>query len=333
MTTTKDSKYTADGIAQINKWPRVAVNQEMIALVSLVLICIALSVSSPYFLTISNLLNVGRQAAINLIIALGMTVVIVSGGIDLSVGSVAALTAVTMDQLYLNNGGGDSIWVFMIAGIMIGTLCGVINGLIVHFGNVPPFIATLGMMGIARGAALLLTRGYTTVHGFPEDFQWIGAGYVFGIPFPLLLALLLTVIFALFLRYATLGRNFYAIGGNQEAARLSGVQIGYVKIAAYTILGLSSAIAGIVLASRTNSAPPAAGTGYELNAIAAVVIGGTSLFGGEGTIWGTAIGAFIMAVISNGLNLLDVNPFWQQLVIGAIIILAVLITTVRQKRR
>jgi ribose transport system permease protein len=305
---------------------------EIMALFALVIIAIVLSFASPYFFTSRNILNVGRQASINLIIALGMTVVIISAGIDLSVGSLAALAAVAMDQVWLN-GYVSNIWVSAAIAILIVTLCGTINGLIIHFGNVPPFVATLGMMGIARGSALILTRGYTTVHGFPKDFQWIGAGYVLGIPFPFLFALSLTVIFYLMLRFSELGRSFYAIGGNEEAARLSGVLIGRIKIAAYTISGLASAIAGIVLASRTNSAPPAAGTGYELNAIAAVVIGGTGLFGGEGTVYGTLIGALLMAVIGNGLNLLNVNPFWQQVVIGSIIILAVLMTNLRRRSR
>lgn len=309
-----------------------SISHEAMALFALLILAIALSLASPYFLTSRNILNVGRQASINLIISLGMTVVIISAGIDLSVGSLAALAAVAMDQLWLNEY-ISSIWVAMVVAVIIVTLCGVLNGVIIHFGNVPPFVATLGMMGVARGAALLLTRGYTTVHGFPEDFQWIGAGYVLGIPFPFLFALLLTIGFYLLLRFTELGRNFYAIGGNEEAARLSGVLVGRVKITAYAISGMSAALAGIVLASRTNSAPPAAGTGYELNAIAAVVIGGAGLFGGEGTVYGTLIGALLMAVIGNGLNLLNVNPFWQQIVIGSIIVLAVLLTNLRRRSR
>jgi len=325
-------KYLKSSTAKPKGRKKFEFSQEVIAFFGLLVISISLSFASPYFLTISNTLNIGRQAAINLIIALGMTVVIISGGIDLSVGSIVALTAVTMNQLW-ERGIIPNIWVAMVIGIIAATIVGLINGLIIHYGKVPPFITTLGMMGICRGLALLITRGYTTVMGFPDDFQWIGAGEILGIPFPLLLAALLAILFHLLLKYTKIGRSYYAIGGNQEAARLSGIRVGQVKIAAYTTIGFCCGVAGIVLASRINSAPPAAGTGYELNAIAAVILGGTNLFGGEGTVVGTVIGAILMAVIGNGLNLLNVNPFWQQIVIGIVIILAVMASTIRQKQQ
>jgi ribose transport system permease protein len=321
----------ADGTRQeigVTSLYKKDVTQKIIAPLGLVILVIVLSFLSPYFFSLENFFAIGRQAAINLIISIGMTVVILSAGIDLSVGSLCAISACTMSQIHLL--ANLNIWVAMIFGIMAGTFLGFMNGAIIHFGNVPPFVATLGMMGIARGAALIITRGYPSI-GLPEDFQWIGAGYLFGLPFPFVLALLIMWFFSLILKFTELGRSFFAIGGNEEAARFSGIRVGYVKIAAYTISGLCSGIAGIVMASRVNSAPPAAGTGYELNAIAAVVIGGTNLFGGEGTLTGTLIGALIMAVIANGLNLLDVNPFWQILVIGCVVILAVMLSTVRQK--
>jgi ribose transport system permease protein len=204
--------------------------------------------------------------------------------------------------------------------------------MIIHYGNVPPFIATLGMMGVARGVALLITGGYPFM-GFSTDFQWIGAGGIVGIPFTIILAATITGGFYVLLKFTPMGRRFYAIGGNQEAARLSGVNVGWVKIWAYTIAGFCAAVGGIVLASMINSAPPSAGDSYALNAIAAVVIGGTNLFGGEGTVIGTAIGALIMAVIGNGLSLLNVTSFWQQVIIGIVIILAVMMTTIRLKKR
>ena len=273
---------------------------------------------------------IGRQAAINLIIALGMTIVILSAGIDLSVGSVCALSACTMSQLHIVL--NMNIWIAVVLGIFTGIALGLFNGVIIHYGNVPPFVATLGMMGIARGGALIITRGYPTV-GFPSSFQWIGASSLFGIPFPLLLSIFLMAFFYFVLRYTRLGRGFFAIGGNEEASRFSGLSISLIKISAYTISGFCASFAGIVLASRVNSAPPAAGQGYELNAIAAVVIGGTNLFGGEGTLTGTLIGALIMGVIANGLNLLDVNPFWQISIIGGVLIFVVLLNTARKKER
>jgi ribose transport system permease protein len=305
--------------------------QQLIAPLSLIIIVVVLSFASEYFFTVQNMFNIGRQAAINLIIALGMTVVILTAGIDLSVGSICAFTLCVMAKLSVTEG-YMSIWAAMCVAILIGTLCGMLNGVIIHFGNVPPFVATLGMMGIARGAALIITRGSPTV-GFPESFQWIGGGYVLDvIPFPLILAGAITLLCYLMLKFTVTGRNFYAVGGNEEASRLSGIRISTARILAYTISGLCSAIAGVVLASRVNAAPPAAGTGYELNAIAAVVIGGTNLFGGEGSVLGTVLGALIMAVLANGLSLLDVSPFVQQVVIGWVIILAVLVNTVRKKR-
>jgi len=309
---------------------RAEIKQKLIAPLGLILLIIVLSFLSPYFFSLENFFVIGRQTAINLIISLGMTIVILSAGIDLSVGSVCAFAACTMSQVHLIM--HVNIWVAVIMGLMTGAILGFLNGTIIHFGNVPPFIATLGMMGIARGGALIITRGYPTI-GLPEDFQWIGAGDLFGIPFPLILSLSVMGVFFLILKYSRLGRSFFAVGGNEEAARFSGVRIGTVKIAAYMLCGFCSALAGIVMASRVNSAPPASGTGYELNAIAAVVIGGTNMFGGEGTLAGTLIGALIMGVISNGLNLLDVNPFWQILVIGCVVIFVVLLSTIRHRKR
>ncbi len=307
------------------------IRQQLPAPLSLAIIFMLFASLSPYFFTVGNILNIGRQAAINLIIALGMTVVIVSAGIDLSVGSICALSMCTMAQLF-GLGYIPNIWLAMIVGIAVGTLTGVSNGLIIHFGNIPPFVATLGMMGIARGLTLVITRGSPWVY-FPKSFQWIGGGEIIGIPFPLILASGIAVVFWFVLKFFPLGRHFFAIGGNEEAARVSGVRIGYTKILAYTISGLCSAIAGIVLASRINTAPPNSGIGYELTAIAAVIIGGTNLFGGEGTVGGTVTGALIMTTIGNGLHLLGVSPFWQQVAIGAILVLAVLLRTVSGRRR
>jgi len=303
--------------------------RKLIAPLVFLIICALFAMLTPMFASMNNIINVARQASINMIIAIGMTVVILSSGIDLSVGSIVAISACTMGQLfsYLH----FNLWISIFIGITVGTLFGLLNGVIIHNGKVPPFVATLGTMGIARGAALVITRGYPTL-GFPKSFQFIGAGSIFFIPVPFIIAMCILMLFLYILRFTVIGRNFYAVGGNEEAAKFSGIRIGYTKISAYVISGFCSSIAGIILASRINSTTPNIGIGYELNAIAAVVIGGTNLSGGEGSVSGTVLGAFIMAVINNGLILLDVSPFLQQIIIGWIIIFAVMASTIGVKK-
>jgi ribose transport system permease protein len=296
-----------------------------LGLIGLVLI---FAVSSPYFFTFENVLNITRQASINIIIAIGMTIVILTSGIDLSVGSIVGLSACVVAQL--TQVIGMNLWVAVVIGILVGTLLGLINGLIISFGKIPPFIATLGMMGMARGGALIITSGYPS-STFDESFRWIGNGDIYGIPIMFLIAIAVLLIGLWILKFTTIGRNFFAIGGSEEAAKYSGINTNRVKVVAYTISGICCGIASIVMASRINSAPPAAGAGYELNAIAAVVIGGASLAGGEGSMLGTLLGAFIMAVLTNGLNLLNVNPSIQTALIGAVIILMVYIKNIGNK--
>lgn len=301
----------------------------IIAPLGLILLAITFALSSPFFLQIDNISNIARQASVNIIIAVGMTIVIATGGIDLAVGSIVALSACSLAQLnYLL---GLNVWAAMTVGIAIGTSMGFVSGLLITLGDIPPFIATLGMMGIGRGLALIITGGYPTM-GFESSFQWIGKGEIFGIPFMFIIAIIILLISAFVSRYTKIGRHFYAIGGNEEAARYSGIDPFQVKTIAYTISGLCSGIAGVVLASRINSAPPSAGAGYELNAIAAVVIGGASLAGGEGSLPRTLLGALIMAVLMNGFNLLNVQPFVQTALIGAVIIVMVFLKNISEKR-
>jgi ribose/xylose/arabinose/galactoside ABC-type transport system permease subunit len=255
--------------------------------------------------------------------------VIISGGIDLSVGSIVALSGVVLGTLLQ---GGVPIPIAIAGSIAAGIACGFINGLLISIGRLPPFIATLGMMSVARGAALLFTEG-RPVSGFDESFRWIATGGVGFVPSPVLVMIAVYAVAHVVLARTTFGRYVYAIGGNEEAARLSGVSIAFHKTAIYCVSGLMTALAAIVLTARLNSAQPIAGMMYELDAIAATVIGGTSLMGGEGSLGGTLVGALIMGVLRNGLNLLGVSSFLQQIVIGGVIVGAVLVDTILKRHR
>ena len=292
-------------------------------------LCAVLWALTPHFLTVSNLLNVAQQTSINAIVAVGMTYVIISGGIDLSVGSIVALAGVVLGSLLQ---GGQPLVVALPAALAVGLACGLLNGALVSVGGLPPFIATLGMMSVARGAALLFTEG-RPVSGFDEGFRSLATGSLGFVPAPVVVMIVVYVAAHLVLTRTTFGRYVYAIGGNEEATRLSGVAVRFHKTAVYGVSGVMSAIAAIVLTARLNSAQPIAGTMYELDAIAATVIGGTSLMGGEGTLAGTLVGALIMGVLRNGLNLLGVSSFLQQIVIGGVIVGAVLVDTVLKRRR
>jgi ribose transport system permease protein len=300
-------------------------------LIGLLVLCAVLWALTPHFLTVSNLLNIAQQTSINAIVAAGMTFVILSGGIDLSVGSIVALCGVAFGTVWLNSSQPPLVTLIAVASA-VGVLCGLINGLLISIGRLPPFIATLGMMSIARGAALLMTEG-RPISGFEENVRSIATGTVGFIPAPVAVMIGTYVIAHVVLTRTTFGRYVYAIGGNEEATRLSGVSITFHKTAVYCVSGLASAIAAIVLTARLNSAQPIAGMMYELDAIAAVVIGGTSLTGGSGSLIGTLIGALIMGVLRNGLNLLGVSSFLQQIVIGGVIVGAVLVDTLLKRHR
>ncbi len=297
-------------------------------LLGLVLLCVTLWILSPYFLTPSNLVNVVQQTAVNAIIAVGMTFVIVSAGIDLSVGSIVAFSGVILASCLQ---AGAPLPLALLAGLAAGGACGLVNGLLITWGRLPPFISTLGMMSVARGAALVYTQG-RPISGFEADFRFLATGELGFLPVPVLIMGVVYLLSHLLLSRTRFGRYTYAIGGNEEAAQLSGVSVRFHKSMIYAFSGLTSAVAAIILTARLNSAQPIAGFMYELDAIAAAVIGGTSLLGGEGTLTGTLIGALIMGVLRNGLNLLGVSSFLQQIVIGSVIITAVLVDALLKRR-
>jgi inositol transport system permease protein len=288
-------------------------------LLALVLISLCLAALRPQFLTYSNLVNVARQISLNGILAVGVTYALLTGGVDLSLGSVVALSGVVAASFAHP---GDGIVLLPIAaGILVGISTGAANGIAIAYARVAPFIVTLGMMTIARGLALVVSRG-KPVSNLSESFTSLG-GNLFGFPIPILILLVVGITSWFFLTNARLGRYIYAVGGNEQAARAAGINVNAVKIFAYTACGGLGGVAGVVLAARITTGQPNAGVAYELDAIAAAVIGGTSLSGGVGTICGTLLGALLMGVINNGLDLLNVSSYYQQIVKGLIIIAAV----------
>ncbi len=298
-------------------------------LIGLIILCLILWILTPHFLTISNILNITQQTSINAIIAVGMTFVIISAGIDLSVGSIMAFAGVVLASAL---DAGIPMPIALLIGISVGLLCGIVNGLLITYGKLPPFISTLGMMSVARGGALLYTQG-RPISGFSEDFRFLASGEILSIPMPVIIMAVVYIIAHFLLSRSKLGRYTYAMGGNEEATLLSGINVKLYKTMVYGLCGLLSGLAAIILTARLNSAQPIAGIMYELDAIAAAVIGGTSLLGGEGRIVGTLIGALIMGVLRNGLNLLGVSSFVQQIVIGSVIIIAVLVDMALKKQK
>ncbi|ONC30307.1 sugar ABC transporter permease [Burkholderia pseudomallei] len=290
-------------------------------LVGLVAVCVAMVFASDSFLSAANLENVLRQVSINAIIGVGMTCVILTGGIDLSVGSVMALSGTLAAGLLVAGANGAAA---LAAGIGVGVALGAANGLFVAFAGMPPIIVTLATMGIARGLALIYTGGYP-IDGLPDWVRFFGSGKVLGVQMPVLTMLAVYALAWLMLERMPFGRYVYAIGGNEHATRLSGVRVSRVKLAVYTFAGLTSALAALVLTGRLMSGQPNAGGGFELDAIAAVVMGGTSIAGGRGSIVGTLVGALLLGVLNNGLNMIGVTPYVQNVIKGAIILLAIYI--------
>lgn len=300
------------------------------SLLVLALMIISMSLLSDRFLTSANGWNIARQISVNVCLSIGMTMVILTGGIDLSVGSILALAGAIAGgliktplpipglgiQLEFTVFGG------IIAGLAVGMLLGWINGQMVTRVKIPPFVATLGMLSIARGLTMLWTKGFP-ITGLGSTFALIGTANFWGAPVPVWIAGVLVVTFIIVTNKTRFGRYMFAVGGNEQAARLSGLNVDRTKLWIYTLAGGLSAVAGLIVTSRLDSAQPNAGTGYELDSIAAVVIGGTSLSGGRGSVWGTVIGCLIIGVLNSGLVLLDVSPFWQQVVKGVVILLAV----------
>jgi ribose transport system permease protein len=301
--------------------------QSLLALSAMVL---ALSLSTDTFLTVDNGLNVLRQISINLCLSIGMTMILISGGIDLSVGSVLALSGAIAAGL-LKNGVTISSWNVMlqftvwgaiVAGVMTGLACGWFNGLMITRFRLPPFVATLGMLSIARGLTMLWTGGFP-ITNLGDDFRFLGSGYWLKIPMPVWISAVLVAVFYVVLTRTGFGRYLYATGDNERAARLCGVNVEGTRWLAYTLAGGLAGVAGLLMAARLDSATPNAGFSYELDSIAAVVIGGTSLSGGRGSILGTVLGCLIIGVLNNGLVLMEVSPFWQQVIKGFVILVAV----------
>jgi ribose transport system permease protein len=313
--------------------------------IALVILGVVLSLSSPYFLSFDNLFNIGRQSAFTAILAVGQTFVIISGGIDLSVAATAALSAsisaVVLTQPVTIAGlaiGPVHPAVGIAIGLVVGLIAGTLNGWVIARFKIPDFIATLGTMTVFRGVALLVTDGLpvpsfrTASKPLPAALMWTGGGHVLGVPVSAIIAVLIGVAGWYVLRYLALGRAVYVVGGNREAARISGINIERTKILTYALSGLMAAIAGLVMTGRLNSANALMADGEELRSIASVVIGGTNLFGGEGGVVGSLLGALIIGVLGNGLNLLDVSPFWQRIAQGLVIVLVVIFDQWRRRR-
>ncbi|MBX5455534.1 MAG: ABC transporter permease [Thermogemmatispora sp.] len=315
------------------------------AFVALIILVIIFSMLSPDFLTLNDLTIVAEHVSINALLAIGQSFVILTAGIDLSVGSIVGLTAMVAGYLisqglplpmfgvvvYFN------VWVVILIGLLVGIVLGLVNGLVITRLSVAPFIATLGMLYAARGLALLTSNGATfpDLGGDPSlgntGFPFLGTGNVLGVPMPIWLMILFGVVASFVASRTPFGRQVYAIGGNERAAQLSGIRVHRVKLLVYVISGFCAAMTGLVIASQLQAAQPATGESYELNAIAAVVLGGTSLFGGRGTILGSIIGAFVIGVLSDGLVLIGVSEFWQMVIKGAVIVLAVIIDQLQQR--
>ncbi|SDM86119.1 inositol transport system permease protein [Daejeonella rubra] len=292
------------------------------------IICLLISLITPQFLTVSNWTIIVTQVSINALLAFGVTFVIITGGIDLSLGSIVAVTGVTSAMLAHPDTYPVLLPIFM--GLLAGLLMGAFNGFIITKSKIAPFIVTLGTMTIGRGLALILSDG-RPVSNLSDSFNYLGSGTVLGIPVLILIFILVFALCSIILNKTILGRYIYAVGGNEQAARASGINIDRVKLAVYSISGLLAGLAGILLASRINTGQPNAGAGFELDAIAAVVIGGTSTSGGRGSMAGTLIGVLLIGVINNGLDLLNVTSYYQQVVMGIIIIGAVVLDSLNQK--
>ncbi|GKX31557.1 ribose ABC transporter permease [Vallitalea longa] len=302
-----------------------SIKQFLSTLSGLIVLLIIFAISNKNFFTTDNILNVIVQTTPILLIAIGQTYVLITGGIDLSIGSNIAISGVVTAMLMKS---GLPIFLSIIIGLLSATTVGVANGALVTYGKLPPFIVTLGTMTAVRGITLTLTKGIP-ISGLPDGFNAIGIEKTFGIPNPIYIMIFFVIIFGLILAKTKTGRYTYALGSNFEASRLSGVNVHSSLIKVYAFSGLLSGVAGLVMAARIISAPPTAGMGYELNAVAASVIGGASTLGGEGTIAGTAVGALIIGILSNGLNLMGVSPFIQQIVTGIVIIGAVFADKIR----
>lgn len=297
---------------------------ELTTVIALIILMAVITIINSNFLTANNLLNLLLQVTSNALIAFGMTFVILTGGIDLSVGSILALSSALTAGLL---GSGMPVALAILISLILGCILGMMNGVLISYGKLAPFIVTLATMTIFRGATLVYTNGNPITKGLSDTFlfQFLGQGYIVGIPFPVIIMFIVFIVLYVLLHKTAFGKSVYAIGGNEKAAYISGVKLNKVKIIIYSISGMMASISGLIITSRLSSAQPTAGASYEMDAIAAVVLGGTSLSGGKGRILGTLIGALIIGVLNNGLNIIGVSAFWQQVVKGVVILIAVLI--------
>ena len=309
------------------------------SLLALVVMVVALSFASEQFLTVPNLRNILLQISVNLCLSIGMTLIILTGGIDLSVGAILGLSAAMAAGLLKNgfalNFAGVQLqftpFGAIIAGILVGLALGWFNGMAITRFKLPPFVATLGMLSIGRGLTMLWTNGFP-ITSLGPTFGFIGAGFLMGVPTAIWISAALVVVFYLFSIHTTLGRYIYAVGGSEKAAAFAGLNVNRIKVWVYTLAGGLAAVGGLILTARLDAADPKAGLGYELDSIAAVVIGGTSLSGGRGSILGTVLGCLIIGVLNNGLVLMEVSPFWQQVIKGGVILAAVAVDKLGAKR-
>ena len=314
----KRLRTTASGVKEVN------------ILIVLVFLCAVLAYFSPVFFSANNLLGVARAFSLTAIAAIGQTMVIITGGIDLSAGTIVGIASLSTGMLLASGWPSPAA---ILAGLAIGTSFGVCNGLLITRVGLPPFIATLGTLSIGRGLIYVATQGYPVTAPRDELLIAIGQGYVGRVPMPVIIMVVITILATLFLSKTTLGRYIYAVGGNEEAARLAGINVNRVKMFVYTMSGFLASVSGVILLSRLVSAQPSAGQGMELNIIAASIIGGTSLVGGEGTALGAVLGAAIVGVLENGIVLLGINTYAQQVVTGAVILLAVGLDIWQKRRR
>ncbi len=327
--TNVNTKPSVSSTAPANWLTRMKRSTYFFPLAGLVAVCLVMIVTTDNFFSADNFLNIARQVSINAIIAIGMTGAILSGGIDLSVGAVMALAGTLMAGSMI---AGVPPYAAILIGLGVGLAFGLFNGFFVAYAGMPPIIVTLATMGIARGIGLIYTGGYP-IDGLPEAFAFFGRGTVLGIQTPVVIMLICFVLAYLLLDKTPIGRYIYAIGGNEEATRLSGVRVARYKLFIYALSGLTCAISGLVLSSRLMSGQPNSGVGFEMDAIAAVVMGGTSIAGGKGSIIGTFIGALMLGVLNNGLNMMGVSPYVQNIIKGLIILFAIYISRERKKRR
>jgi ribose transport system permease protein len=310
------------------------------SLFALFLLIVIFSIFAEGFLTNDNFWLVLRQVSVNMCLSVGMTCVILTGGIDLSVGSILALSGAIMAGLLKNGLELPSINILIsfnllgavLAGLIVGSSCGLFNGLMVTRFKIPPFVATLALLTIARGLTELWTQG-AAITGLGKTFGYLGTGWFWGVPIQVWTSALIVVIALIILKKTRFGRYIYAIGGNERAAKLSGLNVNKIKLMVYTLAGTLSAVGGLIVTSKLDSATPTAGDGYELDSIAAVVIGGTSLYGGKGSVLGTILGALIIGVLNSGLIIWGVPPFWQKVIKGFVILLAVAIDKINTEKQ